>query len=386
MTGTRIGLIGLLASVVIVAGGCAGGAGGGGDGREGTRRVGAESQPVSTLSKSQMRERSIAVLSELAFHTDAEVRANSIEALQAVPTRVEPIVRASLGDQNLGVRYVAAMTVGQLKLRDSVALVRPLLDDPSDVVRASAIFALHRNGVRQNLTPLGDLLNGRDLSKAATAAFILGELGDPSAAPMLRAAAKRSHFDMPSARNLQLTIAEALYKLGDQAAGDVIRASIFPNTMQGFEQAALAAQILGEVGDETAVAQLIRIVNKTRDGGESNVEPGDYLYPPEVRLAAAHSLARLGYPDGWYIADWYKADSNPAIRAQSAHTLGRTGQGRDVAALAAMLEDPDPRVRVAAAGGILNAIERPIQPKPRSEGVSERSAMGGGRSIQMSPG
>lgn len=368
MKSTRIGMVGLLAAGWL--GGCAGGdAGKGGSTPQGQATGGVDAEAsVTALSKSQMRERSIAVLSELAFHADAEVRANAIEALQAVPTRVEPVVRAGLSDANLGVRYVAAMTAGQLKLRNSVALVRPLLDDPSDVVRASAMFALYRNGVRENLTPLGDMLNGGDLTNAATAAFILGELGDASAAPMLRSAAKRWHFDMPSARNLQLTIAEALYKLGDAAAGDVIRASIFPNTMQGFEQAALAAQILGEVGDETAVAQLIQIVNKTRDGGESKAEPGEYLYPAEVRLAAAHSLAKLGYPDGWYIADWYKKDANPAIRAQAAHTLGRTGQGRDVAALATMLDDPDPRVRVAAAGGILNAIERPIRPKPRSEG------------------
>lgn len=349
---------------MVAFGGCAGTrAGGDGAGSSAEARVDAE----APLSRSRMRERSIATLSELAFHENAEVRANAVEALQAVPTRVEPIVRASLSDPNLGVRYVAAMTVGQLRLADSAALVRPLLDDPSDVVRAAAIFALHRNGATENLTPLGDMLNGSDFGKAATAAFILGELEDPSAAPMLRSAAKRSHFDLPAARNLQLTIAEALCKLGDPASGDVVRAALFPNTVQGFEQAALAAQIIGEVGDETAVAQLIRVVEKTRSGAESASGPDDYLYPPEVRLAAAHSLAKLGYPDGWYVAERYRNDSNPAIRAQAAHTLGRTGQGRDVAALAGMLEDPDPRVRVAAAGGILNALERPITPKPRSE-------------------
>ncbi|MCA9307484.1 MAG: HEAT repeat domain-containing protein, partial [Phycisphaerales bacterium] len=223
----------------------------------------------------------------------------------------------------------------------------------------------HRNGVKQDLTPIADMLNGREFASASMAAFMLGELGDASAAPMLRAAAKRSHIDVPEARNLQLSIAEALYKLGDQSAGDVLRAAIYPNTMQGFEQAALAAQMIGEVGDDTAVAQLIRIVKKTRDGGESIVEPDDYLYPPEVRLAAAAALARLGYPDGWYVGERYRTDSSPALRAQAAHTLGRTGLGRDVATLNEMLRDPERRVRVAAASGILNAIERPTAPKPR---------------------
>ncbi|MCB9842866.1 MAG: HEAT repeat domain-containing protein [Phycisphaeraceae bacterium] len=357
----RVMVIGLVSGLAM---GCAGGPGGGGGASPGPV-VDAQGGEGLALSKSQMRERAIGVLSELAFDSEPEVRANAIEALQAVPTRVEPIVRASLQDSNVGVRYAAAMTVGQLQLRDTTALVRPLLDDPSVVVRCAAIFALHRNGVRHDLTPIADMLNGRDFSSASMGAFMLGELGDASAAPMLRSAAKRSHFDHPDARNMQLSIAEALYKLGDPAAGDVIRAAIYPNTVQGFEQAALAAQIIGEVGDESAVAQLIRIVERTRSGAAQATGPDDYLYPAELRLAASAALARLGYPDGWYVGERYRTDPSPALRAQAAHTLGRTGLGRDVAALNGMLGDPDKRVRVAAAGGILNAIERPTRPKPR---------------------
>lgn len=324
--------------------------------------------PVSAgpaLSKSEMRERAIGVLSELAFDADPEVRANAIEGLQAVPTRVEPVVRAALSDQNLAVRYVAAMTVGQLKLRGSSALVRPLLDDPSPLVRAAAIFALHRNGQKQNLTPIADLLGGPNLAHAASAAYMLGELGDPSAAPMLRSAVKRSHYDMAASRNLQLAVAEALTKLGDQDAAHVLRAALYPNSIEGFEQAALAAQMLGEVGDEMAVAQLIRLVEQTRSGAEVATDENDFMYPPELRLAAATALARLGYPDGWYVGERYRRDPNPALRAQAAHTLGRTGLARDVAALSEMLGDRDHRVRAAAAAGILNAIERPTRPKPR---------------------
>lgn len=149
--------------------------------------------------------------------------------------------------------------------------------------------------------------------------------------PMLRSAAKRSHFDHPDARNMQLSIAEALYKLGDPAAGDVIRAAIYPNTVQGFEQAALAAQIIGEVGDESAVAQLIRIVERTRSGAAQATGPDDYLYPAELRLAAS-AAARLGYPDGWYVGERYRTDPSPAACGRGRRTLGRTGLGRDVAA------------------------------------------------------
>lgn len=360
--------------------GCAGGPGGGGAATSGgtTRAQAAPATDttmsrISTsapLSRSELRERAIGALSDLAFDPSPEVRANAIEGLQAVPSRAEPIVRAALQDQNLAVRYVAAMTIGQLRLRASAPMVRPLLSDASPLVRAAAIFALHRTGQPQDLTPLADLLATGNYAYASSAAFILGEIGDPSAAPMLRSAALRASYDIPESRNLRLTIAEALYKLGDMEASYVLNAALYPNSVEGFEQAALAAQIIGAVGDENAVSQLIRLIEDAAPGSPETDDPARrvFLYPPELRLACATSLACLGYPDGWYVGEQYRNDPNPALRAQAAHTLGRTGLARDAEALSQMLDDSDPRVRAAAAAGLLNAIERPTRPKPRLAG------------------
>lgn len=361
--------------------GCAGGGGGGATTGGGPARSGsaapaptdASMTGISTsapLSRSELRERAIGALSDLAFDPSPEVRANAIEGLQSVPSRAEPIVRAALQDQNLAVRYVAAMTIGQLRLRSSAPMVRPLLNDTSPLVRAAAIFALHRTGHPQDLTPIADLLTSGNYGDASSAAFILGEIGDPSAAPMLRSAALRASYDIPESRNLRLTIAEALYKLGDMEASYVLNAALYPNSVEGFEQAALAAQIIGSVGDENAVSQLIRLIEDAAPGSPDTNDPARrvFLYPPELRLACATSLARLGYPDGWYVGEQYRNDPNPALRAQAAHTLGRTGLARDAEALSQMLDDSDPRVRAAAAAGLLNAIERPTRPKPRRSG------------------
>lgn len=361
------------ACAFVLLAGCAGG-GGGGTTRTGSApATDASMTSISTtapLSRSELRERAIGALSDLAFDPSPEVRANAIEGLQAVPSRAEPIVRAALQDQNLAVRYVAAMTIGQLRLRASAPMVRPLLSDASPLVRAAAIFALHRTGQPQDLTPLADLLSSGNYGHASSAAFILGEIGDPSAAPMLRSAALRASYDMPESRNLRLTIAEALYKLGDMEASFVLNAALYPNSVEGFEQAALAAQIIGAVGDENATSQLIRLLREPAENSPATEDPMKqvYLYPPELRLACATSLARLGYPDGWYVGEQYRNDPNPALRAQAAHTLGRTGLARDAEALSQMLEDNDPRVRAAAAAGLLNAIERPTRPKPRLAG------------------
>ncbi|MEZ6210821.1 MAG: hypothetical protein R3B46_06175 [Phycisphaerales bacterium] len=152
--------------------------------------------------------------------------------------------------------------------------------------------------------------------------------------------------------------------MGDPAAGDVIRAAIYPNTVQGFEQAAAGAQIIGEVGDESAVAQLIRIVERTRSRACRRPARTTTCIRRSCGWRRRRRWARLGYPTGGM-----RGERTGPTRARQLAGAGGTrwvGRGWGVMLrLNGMLGDPDKRVRVAAAGGILNAIERPTRPKPR---------------------
>lgn len=305
---------------------------------------------ASPVARSAVRERSLAMLSDAALGSDPLLQANALEALHPTPTRVEPYARAALMSENLGVRFVAAMTIGQLGLVESAPFVRPLLEDDSQMVRAGAIFALLKTTGDVDPSPLSAMLRDPNPRVRAQAAFVLGELGNPSAAPMLREAAKEmpSKAPLSEVRILRLQIAEALVKLGQMDAVETIRASLFPSRPEDLETAALAVQIIGQVNDRRSVDQLIYL---------TALKPPDRM-PAEVRLGAAASLAQLGQPQGAFIADEYWLNEIPALRAQAAFVFGETGRVENLGKLDAMMNDEVGMVRIAAAAAALKVTER----------------------------
>ncbi|MCA9294426.1 MAG: HEAT repeat domain-containing protein [Phycisphaerales bacterium] len=326
------------------------------------------------VATTNLRERTLEMLNAFSFNENALLRANAIEALQAVPSRAEPVAAAALGDDNPGVRYAAAMTIGKLRLKGIAPQVRPLLRDEDSRVRCAAIFALTRCGEKADRSPLASYLLGHDMRVSSTAAFVLGELGEPSAIALLRDVARPPRRRDPAEAEQappvgipdpvdrvirRLQVAEALTKLGDDAGRDVIRSALYPRQREDFEAAVLAAQILGEVKDTSAAAQLVQLIEQTVPGATAE-EGGipEYLQPKELRLAAATALAKMGYRDGVYVADQYRADPDAAVRAQAAFLYRAVGRRADRDTLAAMLDDPSPLVQVSAAAGVLAILEK----------------------------
>jgi len=305
---------------------------------------------LDPAGRAALAEEALSILTDAALGADPLLKANAIEGLHPAPERVEPIVRAALADENMGVRFVAAMTVGKLGLRDSAVFVEPLLKDPAREVRAAAIYAIRATGGDADPTPLAAMLESPVMRERAQAAFILGELGDPSAVPLLRSAARRG---APLARPIEdrlarLQIAEALVKLGDLDAIETVRAALFPSRPEDLEATALAVQIIGSVGDRRSIDQLVYLT--AREGPER--------LPAEVRLAAALALAKLGNPRGWFIAEEHWRDPAPAIRAQSAFVFGETLGPENADRLRALMGDASPLVRVAAAAAALRLTGR----------------------------
>ncbi len=332
------------------------------------------SKRPSGLEKTALRERALEMLNGFSFDENPLLRANAIEAMQVVPSRAEPVAAAGLGDKNPGVRYSAAMTIGTLQLRGIAPQVKALLRDKDARVRCAAIYALARCGETVNRSPLAGYLLGRDMRVSSTAAFVLGELGEPSAIVLLRDVARPPRQRDPAEAKKappvgrpdsvervirRLQVAEALVKLGEDSARDVVRSALYPRQREDFEAAVLAAQILGELQDTTAVAQLVQLVEQTVPGASKGKGEGtQYIQPKELRLAASTALAKLGYRDGVYVADAYRDDQAPAVRAQAAFLYRASGRWGDLETLTEMMDDPSPLVAVSAAAGVLAIMER----------------------------
>ncbi len=322
-------------------------------------QYGAGRAPAVTASKfkdpvalAALRERAVSVIESGVRSPEAEVRANSIEAANKLPARMENLVALGLTDTNEGVRTVSAMSVGRSKLDRLTPAANTLRNDPSPYVRSAAIFALAMNGREVDLSPLATMLNGDGSTRVrAHVAFILGELGNPSAAPMIKAAgrqnaARAANAGQTDTQLMQLQFAEALVKLtNDGSSLESLRAALYPSRPEELEATALAVQILGQVRDRKSVDNLIYLASYKDESGN--------LLPAEVRLSVAGALARMGMPQGAFMAEQYWKTEIPAVRAQCAYVYGVTGGPQNLERLETLLGDAEERVRVAAADGVL---------------------------------
>jgi HEAT repeat protein len=302
-----------------------------------------------TFDQRSVRQSAIEVLHHAAESTNPLLRANALEAIHYAPESALPAVQRALGDPNRGVRFIAAMTVGDLALCDLSSLVRPLLLDDADSVRAAAIYALDRCGEAPDHSPLATMLFSDDPEVRANAAVVLGRLGNRTAIPMLRSAVGRELPRVPAERIriVDLQIAEALVKLGDERQLDVIRAALFAPVAEQGEIVALACQLTGRLEDRRALTNLRDMA--TREGQRQ--------LPTEIRLAAAEAIARIDQSAAPIAVALFHADSERFDhRAQAAITLGAMDHPAALEALKQLLTDSNPLVQIAAAGGLLQHL------------------------------
>ena len=303
------------------------------------------------VTASAIREQAMVLIEEMSRDENAQVRGQAVEAAAMSPQRMRDVIEAGLKDENAGVRSIALMAVGKNQLRDLRPQAERLMSDGNNHVRASAIYATIRTGGKADQSPLAQMLfSDSNPMVSRHVAFLLGEIGNKSAVPLLRSAALDRSKQLPPDQQpiFQLMITEALVKLGEQKELAAIRAALYPSQPGELEAMALAVQMLGEMKDRQAQGQLMNLANYR--------DPQGQQYPAEVRLGIALSLARMGVTGGEAIAiaDQYANDSNPALRSQVAFLYGAQGAG-GLDKLAPMMKDPNPQVRISAAASVMRS-------------------------------
>jgi len=289
-------------------------------------------------------ESALSILQQAVTSTNPRMRANAIEALQYGPTEVlEKVVRIGLGDENRGVRFVAAMMIGKMQLCKNSILLEPLLLDESSSVQASAIFAMYKCGQSVDLNPIANMLQSNNPEFRGNAVMILGLMGNASATHMIRSIARDTTHSITPIRHrlINLQVAEALVQLGERSELEVIRAAIFSSSQES-EVTALACQIAGRLHDVEITPTLQGIVLTPE------------RYSDEIRLIAATALAEIA-PDRVPMEPVlrFTSSDSAALRSQCATTIGIQGNQLNLGPLALMLKDHDPIVQISAAGAVL---------------------------------
>ena len=351
---------GLGAIVLLGAPGCSGGGGSGASRSDSKRARPAAEQDgvvhamdIPSVPRAETREHAFALLTAVSQTGSSEERANAVEGLSKSPARLAGVIQPALLSDNEGLKTVAAMAVGKAKLTAAAGAVAPLLNDQSQWVRLAALFALKRCGQSVDLTPLADALGSSSPRLRAHAVFLLGELGDASALPMLRDLAREDlgKANPGEVKLLELEIAEARLKLGDELALAEVRTALYPAKQEDLEGAILACQIAGQIRDKGSVNQLIQLAAQKDPAGQPQA--------PEVRLAAAGALAQMDYEGrkARFVAFEYFAGEKDTLRAQAAYVLGASRDPSALGILSRMMNDPVIRVRVAAAAAVVRMTD-----------------------------
>ncbi len=303
-----------------------------------------------------VQESALSILAQATESKNPRLRANAIEALEYAPKIVlERAVRVGLGDENRGVRFVAAMMIGKQQLCNISLLLEPLLIDESQSVQAAAMYSRVKCGGVVDLNPLAEMLNSDNPELRGNAAMILGKLGNTSAVQMIRNALKSTPSSISPIRRrlINLQMAEALVLLGERDELEVIRAAIFSSSQEA-EVTAIACQIAGRLRDVEVTSTLESITLTPQ------------RYPDEIRLVAATALAEIN-PTRVPMEPVLRFTSSESanLRSQCATCLGVQGNQLNLGPLTLMMDDSDPIVQISAAGAVLRVN------KPDSLGLKD---------------
>lgn len=295
----------------------------------------------------ELRHAALEVSRQASGSSQAIIRAHAIEALIAAPTELDGVVGRGLIDVNRGVRFVAAMAIAKAKRTELSHLVEPLTGDASDSVRAAALAALAVCGRHPDLSPLATMVRSNDPEVRANAYLAIGIIGNPSAMGMVRESVGGGfdRTDPARVKLVDLQAAECMVRLGRSEELEPIRAALFAPVEQA-ETTAMACQMIGRLKDAHSRPMLQRLVEASQESAR----------PSEVRLAALEAMGNIGV-DGERLLpqiEPYLRGSTPAVRAQACAALAATGTQAALGPLAAMLDDRDESVRVAAAYAVIS--------------------------------
>ncbi len=258
-------------------------------------------------------------------------RAITLESLKHLHSPLAlQLVKRGLSDSSPMVEFTAAMVAGDQKIAELKKSLIGLAHGPAVSVRPAAIYALARLGDDTYMNTLPTMLTSKNPIVRANAAFVLGRLGDKSAIALLRTdASDHSHA-------VKLAVTSALARLGyRRAVNSIVALSLSPYA-----------------GDHLAALSTCRTLQNPI---AVNVLLAGLKDPaPPAQLIAARGLGQRGSTLGEKIAVQASKNPNSHLRALGALALGSIPVSSNAQRLEKMLTDPNARVRIAAASGLIH--------------------------------
>jgi HEAT repeat protein len=320
---------------------------------------------VQQEDRGLLREVAVGFIVVLLKDMREQMRGAAYTALKELePHEAVPFFEDGLSDGSGVVRTLVVESLGLTEEGRRSQKFRKALDDQAALVKAAVLKALAKSGDRSVLPLLEQGLKDEQAAVRLASAAGLAVRGRSEAWEQVRRVARSMNQTHPEERATALrllgemkdpkALPVLLDALGDRqpsirgaaaaALGDLGRVETLPRLQQMLQDKipavrTSAAISLGELGDHAAVPPLKDAL------GDSN---------PVVQAAVVSALLRLHEPIGTVapVIRRLSQQQDPGIRAAAGKALGRA-DGKNVEAavefLGALLEDPIPRPRIAAA-------------------------------------
>ncbi|OHB63959.1 MAG: hypothetical protein A2Y77_10150 [Planctomycetes bacterium RBG_13_62_9] len=272
---------------------------------------------------------------------DPQVRTNAVEVVASTrEVRLIPKVQKLLADNVVPVKFAAALAVGDLEYVLAQDDVAALLADPNPNLQIAACYAMMRLGQPQHYKTICNALASSDQTVRANAALLLGKSGQKEGIRLLYWTLRRDD----SSDMVVLQAAESIAMLRDQR----IYPKLWTRLISAYaDDRVIGIRAMGALGTEEAKNAIVTMLD----------DP-----VPEVRLAAAEQLGRLGDSIGEaevkevfeknLMADM-DAQGQGRVRTLAALAIGEIGAESLLKYLPQLLQNPSKAVRLAAAKAVL---------------------------------
>jgi HEAT repeat protein len=288
------------------------------------------------------------IVSDSLTDADPQVRANAVEVVASTrQLRLMPKVQKLLADSVVPVRFAAILAIGDLGFAPAKDDVAPLLNDPNPNIKIAACYTMSRLGQPEYYKDICTAVASNDQTVRANAALLLGKSGQKDGIRFLYWTLQRDD----SSDMVILQTAEAIAMLGDHR----IYPKLWTRLISAYaDDRVIGIRAMGALGTDEAKSAIVTMLD----------DP-----VPEVRLAAAEQLGKLGDSGGEaeVLAVFDKkltadmdAQGQERVKTLAALAIGEIGTERPAKYLPQLLQDPLKGVRLAAAKAVLRrAMKKP---------------------------
>jgi HEAT repeat protein len=294
--------------------------------------------PLLPVDSQSLQQSALTVLQNGLKDRNAYIRSYAAESA-AVTQRKElmPLIIPLLNDPTVGVRFAAAAASGDMQCTACTKQITALLKDENESVRLAAAYALAKVNQPGHVGMIRASLKSTDQTARANAALLLGKLGNLQDLPLLY----NTLHDPDSTEKVRMQAVESIARLGDEK---MYRSKLW------------ALQISKYADDRVMGIRGMGALNTPESRNAILTMLTDDI--PEVRLAAAEQLARLGDKRGEeevyrYLQTQPNLNEGNMANSMAIMAIGRLNSPRLNPWLAKAINSQSGYLRVIAAESIL---------------------------------